>query len=220
MLVTDIMQKSVGDIVFPPILERGFSLRKRSNWLCRWCGDRYEVFWFQCDWDKDFGVIEGGLCLGFKSLAKFLKKCGPIQSECLGIANTAQPICEVSRLADLTTPPLLRNGWAVNPDTDPVELGNEISIVCLNGGLAFFERFAAIPPLIDHWKAKRRVKDLFDFDEFQLAAALWLQGDRAEAIRGLEFLVEWRSYSASESPTDAGYFRLDTEVLQWFKSLD
>ena len=83
MLVTDIMQKSVGDIVFPPILERGFSLRKRSNWLCRWCGDRYEVFWFQCDWDKDFGVVEGGLCLGFKSLAKFLKKCGPIQSECL-----------------------------------------------------------------------------------------------------------------------------------------
>ena len=133
---------------------------------------------------------------------------------------TAQPICAVSRLNDLTTPPRLRNGWVVNPDTDPVELGNEISIVCLNGGLAFFERFAAIPPLIDHWKAKRRVKDLFDFDEFQLAAALWLQGDRAEAIRGLEFLVEWRSYSASESPTDAHYFRLDTEVLQWFKSLD
>ncbi|MFO1044850.1 MAG: hypothetical protein U0941_24010 [Planctomycetaceae bacterium] len=85
--------------------------------------------------------------------------------------------------------------------------------------MSFFERFATIPALIDYWKAKRRVKELSDFGEFQLAAALWLHGHRAEAIRGLEFRVEWRSLSASESTTDASYFRLDSEVLQWFKTL-
>ena len=71
---------------------------------------------------------------------------------------TAQPICAVSRLNDLTTPSRLRNGWVVTPDTDAAELG-------------------------------------------------------------LEFLVEWRSLSASESTTDTSYFRLDSEVLQWLKTL-
>ena len=64
MLVTDLFTKILGEIVYPPILQRGFSLRTRDNSLRRWYGDRYDFFWFQCDWDKDFGVIEGGVCVG------------------------------------------------------------------------------------------------------------------------------------------------------------
>ncbi len=106
MLVTDLFTKILGEMVYPPILERGFSVKTRDNSLRRWYGDRYDFFWFRCDWDKDFGVIEGGVCVGFKSVAKFLKKCPPIRSDDIGggITDTAQPVCAVSRLDNLTTP--------------------------------------------------------------------------------------------------------------------
>ena len=218
--MSDVCETIVGDDVCPRLIELGFTPHRQLGGLARWSGDRHEYLWFHSLYDKDYAVIESGVFVGFKSLAKFFRKCAAVH-DFASITDTAHPNCVrayVHKLKD----PRGSNGWSITPETDSVALGNQIFDECINYGLPFIERFSTIPLLIAHWKSERRQNNLSDPDEFRLAAALWLQGERQEAIEKLNFLVEWRTHRLqqdSPSPSDIRDQRIATEVLEWFKGL-
>lgn len=124
---------------------------------------------------RDEGWLTVTVCVGFRSLAGFLKDFPVVQ-----VKSPRFPCTMATDLGHLQ-PPFKYKEWRLLPETDSLMVGADVAGNITAFGFPFFESFGDLRKAVAAWE-KGTSYNLGESSDYYLAASYWLRGEIDKAM--------------------------------------